>query len=256
MARYHDGLVDAPFLVAAYEVSEDGTLQPVLPVRCLLAGRGDCRWRIHSRRQRKTGPCFALAFVRCLTHLFGGTVYPPGYAPYARAPIAPVDLRGELISSPAGALDWSQTVLAGAIDAAEGRLWPKEAPVRDVGGRDLEIDPARRRRSQGRHIAFVAGVLGIGSDLDESKRERIARTIGIPCLILNQEATEFREARRYSERGRAIRRVVEQLPRGRDLAGRLVEAGVIAGLLVRRLLHRDPGGGSRTDSFPGNGLTS
>ena len=91
---------------------------------------------------RDTGPCRALRRVKC-HHGAGYRLYPPGYAPYKRESVAPVDEAGEIVRvgteepPPAGGkLAWCRTFFAAVLDASMGIGWSRESPA---------DDPRRRR---------------------------------------------------------------------------------------------------------------
>ncbi|MBI4814825.1 MAG: hypothetical protein HY791_01125 [Deltaproteobacteria bacterium] len=188
--------------------------------------------------------------------------------PYGRVAIAPVDAQGELISSPSESQtaprqpDWSLTVFAGALDAADGKLWFEETVPHQNIGNSLppqpitppptpeappeSLDPALRRRTQGRRLLLSAKVLGIGPDINE--REPIARVLGVPCLVLNDAAKDFGEARLYADKGRVVVGVLRHLRANRGLCDHLLAAGVTAGLWGNPL-RWDPGGAEHSSSF-------
>src|SRR5262249_42610459 len=158
-----------------------------LPERCVAGGPGEpCRLRIGFYRERKTGPLFPLAVLRCATHRRASTLYPPGHVPYGRTAVAPVDARAELIVSERSAGPaWELTVFAAAVDAARGRLWPKETSDR------VPATDSARRRTQGRHLKLAGQLLGLTSDLTSRARERIAWVLAVPLLLLREAARDL-----------------------------------------------------------------
>ena len=58
------------FATTPYEPDADGVLRAVLPTRCVFAEPTDedCRIGVRFYRDRATGPCFAIAVVRCAAH--------------------------------------------------------------------------------------------------------------------------------------------------------------------------------------------
>lgn len=214
-----------------------------VPERCFAAGPGDaCRLRIGFHRDRKTGPCFPLAVLRCATHRRASTLYPPGHVPYGRTAVAPVDARAELIVSDRSVPDgsrgrpaWELTVFAAAVDAEQGRLWPKEASER------IPATDSPRRRTQGRHLTLASEMLGLASVQSSRTRERIAWALAVPSLVLREAARDLEDTARYVEEGRIVARVLGQLRPVRGLGDQLLAAGEIAGLwgAPRRW---DPGG--------------
>jgi len=89
-----------PFLSAPYTADETDRMSPSERIdQCPWASVGEsCKIRKHDWRHRKSGPSIGLRVLRCLTHGHGFTVYPPGYVPYGRQVLVPVDLHGHLLS--------------------------------------------------------------------------------------------------------------------------------------------------------------
>ena len=79
---------------------------------CGRDGR-ECCVVVHEWRVRTTGPEHRLMVVYCRTHGTYFTIYPPGYVPYGRAPVAPV-CSGE-DESDAALTAWSGTVFESAV---------------------------------------------------------------------------------------------------------------------------------------------
>jgi hypothetical protein len=264
MAGCHNKPAEAhpgrPFLITAYLPDRQGRLVAKLPERCLAAeGDEPCRLRIDHYRERKTGPCFSLAVVRCSTHQVAFTMYPPGHYPYGRVAVAPIAPGGELLlkgdagaaetshaegeetsvatsdaeeDAASGRLDWSLTVFGAAQDASQGQAWPREKPS--------------RWRTQGRWLQLGAQLLGIGPVTDGTEdeqryREQMAGMLGVPALHVLEGARHFRNSRGYRERGRVVLALLARLPTLRSLGERILAAGAIAGLWGRPS-RWDPGG--------------
>jgi hypothetical protein len=252
MAGCHNRPAEArtgkPFLVTTYVPDEQGRLVAKVPERCPVAEAGErCKVGLDHCRERKTGPCFPLAVMRCSTHQVAFTVYPPGYYPYGRVAVAPVAPGGELLregdadvtetsgaqgDAVSRALDWVLTVFGAAQDAAEGHAWPRESPS--------------GWRTQGRWLQLGARLLGIGPAADgtadeQRYREQMAGMLGVSALHVLEGARRFRSSRGYRERGRAVMALLARLPTPRSLGERLLAAGAIAGLWGRPS-RWDPGG--------------
>jgi hypothetical protein len=210
------------------------------------AGDGPCSLWVDHHRDRKTGPCFALTVMRCGRHSRGFTLYPPGHVPYGRVAVAPVSSGGALIEDvpsdegtsgepPTAQLDWPGTVFGAAIDAAAGRAWPRKNP----GGLACW-------RTQGRRVVRGAQLVGIAPRVghDEQRhREQMARRLGVPTLVLVEQARRWEQARGYRERGATIAGVLFEMEASRALSDRLMCAGTIEGLWGRPS-RWDPGGGA------------
>ncbi len=88
-----------PFLSAPYVADETNRMSPSERIdQCPWASEGEsCKIRKHDWRRRKSGPSIGLRVLRCLTHGHDFTVYPPGYVPYGRQVLVPVDLGGHVL---------------------------------------------------------------------------------------------------------------------------------------------------------------
>jgi hypothetical protein len=209
-----------------------------IPPRCIHfeAGMDACKVVANGWRYRDTGPCYPLRRVKC-HHGPGYTLYPPGYAPYQRESVAPVDSAGEMVcvgegeaTGNRGMLAWCRTVFAAALDAAEGKGWSRESPV----------DDPRRRRTQRRYLELCATLLGLSHEMEDEVCQRIAACLGIAWLLLSDRRAVYQSAVTYMERGPVIKSVLEMIPLDRSLSHRLLTAGFIAGLWGRPKLW-DPG---------------
>ena len=104
-------------MVAEY-VEEDGRWRPVGVEECPF-GEG-CRVGQHDTRHRKTGPAVPLAVCRCGVHERSFTVYPPGYAPYARQRIAPLAAGGQVVGAESPEELWRGSLLRGGAGCRAG----------------------------------------------------------------------------------------------------------------------------------------
>lgn len=242
------------FIVTPYAADVEGVMVASMPSSCPRRQAGDapcCVWEDH-RRARKTGPLFALTVARCGPHDRAFTLYPPGHVPYGRIAIAPVSSDGALLKDtpsgePAAAGEaplpqpsFPDTVFGAAIDAAAGQAWPREPPAR----------PAHWR-TQGRRLVRGAQLVGIApttADDEVRHREQMARQLGVPTLVLVEQARRWNEARGYRKRGAAITAVLAEMEASRKLSDRLMCAGALGGLWGqpsrwdpdRGVLHRLP----------------
>ena len=220
------------YFIVSYKLREGQTPQVEIPSRCLWRGADNRRCDVkHCRfRNRKTGPCHPLVVVKC-HHGPAFTLYPPGYGPYKRTPVAPMSAAGEVVlvggrgdadkkvSEPA----WQKTLFAAVLDAFRGESWSRESPAHDL----------RRRRTQRRHIALSAMLVGLAVELDEAIAQRIADCLGIAYLMLSDLRSAYRTALTYQGKGAAIVSALELIPVDRTLGDRLLQAGFIGGLWGR-----------------------
>ena len=203
-----------------------------IPPRCPWWEEGfdECDVKDKGWRLRSTEPCHPLAKAKC-HHGPAYTLYPPGFAPYQRSSVAPMSASGEIVRVGAGSdesvapggLAWLRTLFAAALDAARGMSWSRESPA----------DDPRRRRTQRRHIALAAMLLGLAADVDEEIAQRIANCLGVAYLVLSDLRREYRAALTYQSRGKAIVSALELVPVDRTLGQRLLLAGFIGGLWGR-----------------------
>jgi len=172
-------------------------------------------------RARSTGPEIPLAVVRCRDHCGPAfTLYPPGYTPYGRRPIAPVSLSGQVLrDGESGEPAWRQTLFSASIDASSERRWPRS-------GVDV-------RRTQGRRLDVAQRLVGLDL-LDDDALSRQATVLGLPTLKLKTASARTR-AEDWTARGLAIVSILDELEVDGRLLDRLLLAGERASLWGRPL---------------------
>lgn len=207
-----------PFVVTPYHPDADGNLRPDIPDTCPYALPGEpCLVRVDHLRPRKTGPCFPLTVACCDTHEVAFTLYPPGFVPYGRAPIAPVTHDGAQILGDPPRIVWRDTLLAAALDASRGRPWRRV--VR--GGSETWSTQVRR-------ITWSIALLGLGP-LSDDDRHRHALALGVDTLDLLDGARAIAATPGYRSRGGAVKLLLDRVA-GARLLERLLIAGHLAGL--------------------------
>ncbi len=233
MNVYHaeaPGVRRRPFVRVAYlPGGESGWSPSSLPDRCPLlidATSVACSVHVDHVRKRKTGTCLSLVVMRCRRHGCAFTLYPCGFAPYARVPIAPVDPRGtpviarvegDRIEEPLAA--WRGTPFEAALDAARGTAWPR-SEGRTKGA-------TRWWRTQGRWIglaALLVGLVALASD-----PVAVAAQLNVPALTMRDASQAYAAARGYRARGAVIVHVLSLLKPSRRTAERLFASGAHAG---------------------------
>lgn len=224
------------FIVMAYIANALGVPRPAKPSKCPFAGDGDaaCTIQIERWRPRICGIGFLLAGMRCLFHHRSFTIYPPGWAPYARQRLAPVDHSGYAIEQERGPTPWSDTVFAASLDASNNHLWPEEVhlgPSREDGLM------ARSRRTQRRHIAGAIRLFGLNISATLRDREVVDHLIHVGLSRLEAGAKKIREGPSLIEQGVEGVRVLEQLPTIRLMMTGLLTLGVNQGYWGPALLH-------------------
>ena len=233
------------FVITPYE-DVGGWLEPSLPTDgpCQEADDRPCRLGVHQSRLRKTGPEYELVMVHCHTHGRFFTLYPPGYAPYKRKPVAlvapdgrpvlrqvdPEVGEGELL---ARLESFTGTLFEAGLDASLGNAWPRFGPW-GLGGAE------RYWSTQCRQIEVAALLLGVSGGLAAPDREAVTEVLGVERMLVSELSAKVRRRPGYRVRGDAIAQVLATLPRGRCEVDRLLDAGHVAGLwgLPRRW---DPG---------------
>jgi hypothetical protein len=129
---------------------------------------------VHGIRQRKTGPGHGLVVVVCRVHGRHYTLYPPGYVPYGRMPVAPVDHDGTSSLS-----TWKRTVFVAAVVAVvAGVAWPREG-----GGGPCF-------RTQRRQIERAAQWLGLRSPRAEAEAVAYHLDVGVMDHLAARSAYE------------------------------------------------------------------
>ena len=228
-------LASRAFVVTPYVAKEGGEFLADVPSRCLASTEADgltCFVSVHHRRSRKTGPCHPLAVARCRTHDEVFTLYPPGYVPYSRMAMAPIDAEGQVlheiadVDSARGMADdeiprpiaWDTTIFRAARDGRDGLAWPRDGSTDAVGS----------WRTQGRWIAITAALLGLTSG--DADHWPLTGLLGLPALTLRESSAAYASANGYVARGRAITLLLGALTgTGRRLLDLLLLAGCAAG---------------------------
>lgn len=247
-----------PFVVTTYRADAAGNLQPDLPDQCPIAataGRSEscCKLVRDHDRHRKTGPGHPLRVVRCLTHGIAFTLYPPGFAPYRRQPVAVVAPDGSQIDTDEVSTlkaRFGGTLFDAALDAREATPWPRES-----GGER----PDRCWATQGRHLEVASRLVGIAAGLADRTREAIAGTLAIDMLTLREIGqTSGAEAKGYRALGESIGAILMRLRGAAFAAVALLRCGHWAGQWgeplhwdsKRRLYDRSPFPVPRTAPSP------
>lgn len=217
------------FVPTPYSPGPNGTLEPAIPKVCPLRRAADrpCRVRLHHWRQRKTGPDWALAVVRCHEHKRTFTLYPPGYAPYQRLPVVALapDGRAPLCEAHSRRpLEvFEGTLFEAAIDGEANRAWARNS---ENGSSEQHWSTQRR------HIRLASRLLGTSADTPPRLREHLAGVLSVEELFLSDQARADGSGYRASSEAicAVLRRVVKSAPRRRaNLGLRLLLCGYLAG---------------------------
>lgn len=232
------------FIITRYWAAEGAEFEAEIPARCVASTEldgSDCSIAIHGYRSRKAGPSHPLAVARCKRHEVAFTLYPPGYVPYGRVAIAPIDGgcqvlhdttdaevgEGVTCNERAKQLAWNATIFRAALDGRAGLAWPRESSGGAIGS----------WRTQGRWLAFIATWLGLTGT--EVKQWSYAGPLGVPTLTLREASAGYADAKGYVARGQAVALVLDALSAmtvtGRLLLDLLLAAGFVAGLWGKAL---------------------
>lgn len=206
------------YVVSPYYADGNGKLIPELPELgpCHNWDQRQCHLGIDHYRDRKTGPCFPILVIHCSTHNKGFTIYPPGYTPYGRYPLAPVGPDGELITEKRGAQRFRGTYFDAALDAANHCLWPCESTFNSL---------TPRFSTQKRHLTCAGLLLGIQAGLHQRLREEMAQILAVPAQRLHDSAALMAAHPDCQSQGQAICKVLDSLQSSSLVFDRLTDAG-------------------------------
>ena len=198
--------------------------------------------------------------VYCHVHEVHFTLYPPGYTPYGRKPVASVAPDGGTIRraadedpwvarddgpDPGVASSFSGTLFEAALDAAAGAAWERaeEHLHQGLGGSE------RYWSTQIRQLSRCTRAVGVAEDLEDVVREQIAEALGLDLLLLREQCASVLRRPGYRSRGRAVCGVLEAVAPGRCMVERLMLAGHLAGLWGRPLRWDPQAGALREAPF-------
>lgn len=166
-----------------------------------------------------------LTVVRCSTHRFHFTLYPPGYAPYRRQPVLDQAPDGtELIPPKNLPLHaFQETLFQAALDANDRKPWARDSDS------DTHL-PDRWWSTQGRHLDLASRLLGLFEGLADRLRETIATVLSLDLLLLLELAQRMTGASAgYRSKGQAICELLQAIAPRRDRGHRLLLCGHLIG---------------------------
>ena len=215
-------MIPASYIISPYFIDNEGKAVPELPHNCPNCEGQSCTIVVDHLRERKTGPPFSLHVVYCKVHTIGFTLYPPGYYPYSRHTLAPVDSEGNQLTRSDDELSlYAGTLFAAATDAAAGKSWPYESE-------ENSLDP--RFPTQIRHLQRTILLLGIAPETDVHLREEIAQILGVQGQLLSDSSRKIDlPVCGYQCYGSAICDILQHIPT-ETMFERLTETGVGIGL--------------------------
>ena len=196
-----------------------------------------------------------MAVMECCTHDCAFSLYPPGHVPYGRAAVAPVAPDASPLLLPAeeegaqqGAMwalaTWEQTRFGAALDAATGKLWPRDGP-------------SSHRAIQRTRVDELAALLGLDADLPAPTGEAFARALDIPRLMLLDATTQYQQAGAFDAGAQVLVGLLNHPAlRSRCVLERVLTCGALAGLWGPAHGWEVARGGPQRRVFPGWGLPS
>jgi hypothetical protein len=212
-----------PFVVTPYISDAGGVLKPVLPNECPWRRPGDrpCKLLSKNSRKRKTGPK-SLTQLKCNTHDEHFTLYPPGYAPYQRVPVARLApdgtwIRDESGNAPRGLKAFEKTVFHAALDAREHRPWARKSH---------DQNPERWWSTQGRHLEVALWLTGLATSLADGVRRQISEILGVTEFLLKEAR---KESSGYRAKGQGVCQILRKVRGGRACGLRLLLCGYVVG---------------------------
>lgn len=206
-------------------------MSAIIPDFCPVAREDGklCQISVNHHRDRKTGPCFPLAVVKCRTHDLCFTLYPPGHYPYGRQPLVNlIDANGEDVKistdefgSHNPLASFSGTLFDAALDADKSLAWVKES---------FEGSFQPRFNTQLRQLDKTARLLGIHETLGSRQRESITEILDLPGQLVAESFVGLNHSPTFKKQGQAICQLLREVLKNVCLFERLTETGSIAGL--------------------------
>ena len=146
---------------------------------------------------------------RCMSHGPRFTVYPPGWTPYGRKPIAALDHLGRTISNSSGEAVWCGTEFDALLDAKSGQIWPEELRL---GPTDNPSEQVQSKKTQRRHIAGAMQLFCLDAKSTDKDREAVARTLRLPYTFISEIFAKIRAGPGMPLRGMLGVEILSRLP--------------------------------------------
>ena len=168
-----------------------------------------CKIHRDGRRVRKCGPGFMLCVFQCIVHERRFTVYPPGWTPYSRKPIAALDHLGRMVSNVNGDATWDGTEFDALLAASRSEIWPEEL---SLGPDDVKDPQSQSKKTQHRHIAGAMQLLCLDTKSTDKDREAVARTLRLPYIFISEIFERIRAGPTMTTRGKLGVEILSRLP--------------------------------------------
>jgi hypothetical protein len=212
------------YIVAQYLWHSDLEFKSEKPSQCPHRSHGDlCRVSLNHYRHRKVSGGQRFAVYSCSTHRRSFTVYPPGYRPYQRRQIIPVDHRGRMIGP--------------LFNRREGICIFSNTTFDDV----IETLYRERKNQCPKRISDLAKLLGISPEMTLRQRERHAAVLNVELTGLALCAKNLAANPSLKNQIEAIRDAIALIPtRFGSIYRGLLEAVHIAGLSGKPIFSINP----------------
>jgi len=190
---------------------------------CYGTDKQDCRIEEYYWRPRITGPKHAILVIRCAVHKKPFTIYPSGFGPYQRLPMANTAYGTNHLENNPGehTLEaFQDTQFQAAVDASEGKAWPRE-------WRDK---PRKWWETQRRRIANMLVLLGLDPEMEEAKSIQVSQLLNVEHMLVLEKKRAIEDKPGYRCRGLGVASVLKALVKSGNPVERLLLAGHQAGL--------------------------
>jgi len=117
-----------------------------------------------------------LVVLWCKTHEVSFTLYPLGFSPYGREPLALLTPSGHSVARER-APPYQGTYFQAALDAVDQPLWPNESN---------EGSNQPRYATQARRVARCCQLLGLAKTVGSEVVDKLWSTLGIPAMAWQQ----------------------------------------------------------------------
>jgi len=207
------------FVVASYHPNSEGILRPDCPMVGPCRSIEDrCRIFFHHYRKRKTGPRFPIAVCGCKSHGGHFTIYPPGFGPFVRQKVAPVDHTGEVTEPDPEAESFSGTYFQSSLDLAIGLRWDTWDSAQGVA------------LTQRRQIERSCHLLAIASCATASEQAAVADRLSIPVLHIRDQRQVNLKDRSLQAKSNSVRALLRRLNLRRVSGWAIASAHHLAGI--------------------------
>ncbi len=210
------------YVVTPYHLDDEGNVVAQCPTVCTHAtpGQDHCELYLDHSRDRKTGPPYSLAVLRCRTHAIAFTLYPPGFTPWGRKPWVHLSPDGDELSHEPGSEGKRGTYFDAAIDAANGVGWPREEDPDAVSSLPSYVTQSCQLQRSARLLGF-----------EQHPLEAFTQTLQLQGQMVHQALSAISTPPTPVALGRFVVDILQSLrPDLPSLFERLVAGGAAVGL--------------------------